>query len=109
MQPYFDGKKRKKKMEYNLKKWKTNQSTKINLIGCDTIVNLPSFHRKCFFVALLLFVCFIKLKSNPWIQLLNILFRADWFISLFAMYQRCLQAIVPEQFLLTNIIAQTNK
>ena len=24
------------------KKWKTNQSTKINLIGCDTIVNLPS-------------------------------------------------------------------
>ena len=25
------------------KKWKTNQSTKINLIGCDTIVNSPSF------------------------------------------------------------------
>ena len=26
-------------------KWKTNQSTKINLIGCDTIVNSPSlFH-----------------------------------------------------------------
>ena len=24
-------------------KWKTNQSTKINLIGCDTIVNSPSF------------------------------------------------------------------
>ena len=24
------------------KKWKTNQSTKINLIGCDTIVNSPS-------------------------------------------------------------------
>ena len=23
-------------------KWKTNQSIKINLIGCDTIVNLPS-------------------------------------------------------------------
>ena len=23
-------------------KWKTNQSTKINLIGCDTIVNSPS-------------------------------------------------------------------
>ena len=25
-------------------KWKTNQSTKINLIGCDTIVNSPSVH-----------------------------------------------------------------
>ena len=23
-------------------KWKANQSTKINLIGCDTIVNSPS-------------------------------------------------------------------
>ena len=23
-------------------KWKTNQSTNINLIGCDTIVNSPS-------------------------------------------------------------------
>ena len=23
-------------------KWKTNQSTKIDLIGCDTIVNSPS-------------------------------------------------------------------
>jgi hypothetical protein len=23
-------------------KWKTNQSTKINLIGCDTIENSPS-------------------------------------------------------------------
>ena len=32
-----------KKMEDNLqKKWKTNQSTKIDLIGCDTIVNSPS-------------------------------------------------------------------
>jgi hypothetical protein len=30
-------------MENNIKKeWKTNQSTKINLIGCDTIVNSPS-------------------------------------------------------------------
>ena len=27
----------------NNKKWKTNQSTKINLIVCDTIVNSPSF------------------------------------------------------------------
>ena len=25
------------------KKWKRNQSTKINLIGCDTIVNSPSY------------------------------------------------------------------
>ena len=42
----------KKKMEDDLKKikngrrpqkkWKTNQSTKINPIGCDTIVNSPS-------------------------------------------------------------------
>ena len=30
-------------MEDDQKKWKTNQSTKINLIGCDTIVNSPSF------------------------------------------------------------------
>ena len=36
----------KKWMEDNLKqKWK-NQSTKINLIGCDTIVNSPSLHQK---------------------------------------------------------------
>ena len=27
-------------------KWKTNQSTKINLIGCDTIVNSPSFDNR---------------------------------------------------------------
>ena len=40
----------KKKNEDNQKKngkrpkqkWKTNKSTKINLIGCDTIVNSPS-------------------------------------------------------------------
>ena len=25
-------------------KWKMNQSTKINLIGCDTIVNSPSYN-----------------------------------------------------------------
>ena len=30
-------------MEDDQKKWKTNRSTKINLIGCDTIVNSPSF------------------------------------------------------------------
>ena len=34
----------KMKMENDLKKkWKTNQSTKINPISCDTIVNSPSF------------------------------------------------------------------
>ena len=33
-------------MEDDQKKWKTNQSTKINQIGCDTIVNLPSLDRK---------------------------------------------------------------
>ena len=33
-------------MEDDLKqKLKTNQSTKINLIGCDTIVNSPSFFK----------------------------------------------------------------
>ena len=45
-----DLKKMRKKNEDNQKKngkqpkqkWKTNQSTKINLIGCDTIVNSPS-------------------------------------------------------------------
>ena len=35
--------KRKKKGRRPKKlKWKTNQSTKINLISCDTIVNSPS-------------------------------------------------------------------
>ena len=38
----------KKKMEDDLKKKrKTNQSTKINVIGCDTIVNSPSFNFIC--------------------------------------------------------------
>ena len=44
-----DDQKKKKKKEDDkkngrqpTKKWKTNQSTKINLIGCDTIVNSPS-------------------------------------------------------------------
>ena len=33
-----------RKMDEDLKrmKWKINQSTKINLIGCDTILNSPS-------------------------------------------------------------------
>ena len=35
-------KKKKEDNKKNLKKWNTNQSTKINLIGCDTIVNSPS-------------------------------------------------------------------
>jgi hypothetical protein len=35
-------KKKKKKGRRPEQKWKTNQSTKINLIGCDTIVNSPS-------------------------------------------------------------------
>jgi hypothetical protein len=35
-------KKKKKKGRRPKQKWKTNQSTKINLIGCDTIVNSPS-------------------------------------------------------------------
>ena len=30
---------KKCKWKQPLKKWKTNQLTKINLIGCDTIVN----------------------------------------------------------------------
>ena len=33
---------KKKEKKDNLKKWNTNQSTKNNLIGCDTIVNSPS-------------------------------------------------------------------
>ena len=37
------GRRPKRKKEDDLKKKrKTNQSTKINLIGCDTIVNAPS-------------------------------------------------------------------
>ena len=37
-----DLKKNKKNGKRLKQKWKTNQSTKINLIGCDTIVNSPS-------------------------------------------------------------------
>ena len=36
--------KKKKKGRQPKQKWKTNQSTKINLIGCDTIVNSPSIY-----------------------------------------------------------------
>ena len=37
-------------MEDDLKKikLKTNQSTKINLIGCDTILNSPSYEGSCY-------------------------------------------------------------
>ena len=35
-------KEKEKKGRRPYKKWKTIQSTKINLIGCDTIVNSPS-------------------------------------------------------------------
>ena len=38
-------------MEDDQKKWKTNQSTKINLIGFDTIVNSPSHYYCCFIVS----------------------------------------------------------
>ena len=37
------------------RKWKTNQSTKINLIGCDTIVNSPSSYSSLNF----------KMSANP--------------------------------------------
>jgi hypothetical protein len=68
MKPYFDPTRKtqktktkwktnsKTKMADNLKKkWKTNKSTKINLIGCDTIVNSPSSVHlpQCIFVSLL--------------------------------------------------------
>ena len=36
-------KKRQPPQKRPKQKWKTNQSTKINLIGCDTIENSPSF------------------------------------------------------------------
>ena len=49
----YKKKKKKKKMEDDKKKngkrpkqkWNMNQSTKINLIGCDTIVNSPSLQQ----------------------------------------------------------------
>ena len=40
-------KKNKKWKTTSTKKWKTNQSTKINLIGCDTILNSPSSYYYC--------------------------------------------------------------
>ena len=39
-----DLKQNNKKGRRPQKKWKTTKSTKINLIGCDTIVNLPSLN-----------------------------------------------------------------
>ena len=38
------------------KKWKMNQSTKINLIGCDTIVNSTSLR----------FLCIESTRKFPW-------------------------------------------
>ena len=38
-------KKNGKRPQKKIKKLKTNQSTKINLIGCDTIVNSPSLYQ----------------------------------------------------------------
>ena len=37
---------KKNKWKRPKQKWKTNQSTKINLIGCDTIVNSTSLYSK---------------------------------------------------------------
>ena len=52
-------KKKEKKKKRPKQKWKTNQSTKINLFGCDTIVNSPS--KVCYRN-----VCiFCRIKSNP--------------------------------------------
>jgi hypothetical protein len=42
-----DDLKKRKKGRRHKQKWKTNQSTKINLIGCDTIVNSPSLDHCC--------------------------------------------------------------
>ena len=41
-----DDPKKKKRRKKKKKKWNTNQSTEINLVGCDTIVNSPSFVQK---------------------------------------------------------------
>ena len=52
----MEGDLKKLKMEDDLKKtkikWKTNQSTKINLIGCDTIVDSPSLCFLCHIVVI---------------------------------------------------------
>ena len=45
-------------MEDDQNKWKTNQSTKINLIGCDTIVNSPSFMLKWSYLFMLIYIYF---------------------------------------------------
>ena len=55
----------KKKIKKNGKRpkknWKTNQSTKINLIGCDTIVNSPSDLWCCITVVFLLIIMEVTL------------------------------------------------
>jgi hypothetical protein len=52
-------------MEDDLKKmkWKMNQSTKINLIGCDTIVNSPSLY--VLWVILNFAKCLAQPKPKP--------------------------------------------
>ena len=46
-----DLKKKWKKVEDDVKiKWKRNQSTKINLIGGDTIENSPSYFKVSYFL-----------------------------------------------------------
>jgi hypothetical protein len=40
--PEKHGRRPKKEKRKKKEKWKTNQSTKINIIVCDTIVNSPS-------------------------------------------------------------------
>ena len=49
-------------------KLKTNQSTKINLIGCDTIVNSPSFvllWTKKIYVLVIFHVLNLKVAISP--------------------------------------------
>jgi hypothetical protein len=64
MQPYFDPTRKttSKKMEDNLKKkgrQPQKEKKKINLIGCDTIVNSPSFQ---------ILAVHIPMASSIWIQ-----------------------------------------
>ena len=60
---------KKMKMEDDLNKtkikWKTNQSTNINLIGCDTIVNSPSLYCYCFYFSCLWTDFFVSADMFP--------------------------------------------
>ena len=75
-----DNLKKMKKMEDDLKKkWKTNQSTKINLIGFDTIVNSPSYViiincitlQKCMYSPMLCNNFVSEVWNNPKIGLIS--------------------------------------